>query len=337
MAGRANLRTRIVAALKWRVEPVADPVTAALGRVRSARPRIMRSVQGERGPAPKQAVFVHHDRDGVVHDYVHFAVGELAANGYAVTFVSNAPKLCEAGVARLLPVVREVVHRRGVGYDFGAWRDGIERLPDFARLERLILANDSVYGPVFPLREALARAEAMDVDVFGITDSREIAHHLQSYFLMFFPRALAAPAFRAFWADFPMVNAKSWIVRNGEVRLSVELARAGLRLGALCPYDEVSRAAEAQAAPESAGEEARRFLLKRRRRLAAGKPLNPMHHFWEDLITARDCPFLKRDLIRSNPAGVPELERWAGVLRRSSGYDIDLVLRHLDAGRETTT
>lgn len=330
MAGRANIRNRIAAALKWRVEPVADPVTAALGRLRAARPRLIRSIEGERDPGPKQAVFVHHDRDGVVHDYVRFAVGELAANGYAVTFVSNAPRLDEAGVARLLPVVREVVHRRGVGYDFGAWRDGMERLPGFARLERLILANDSVYGPVFPLREALARAEAMDVDVFGITDSREIAHHLQSYFLMFFPRALAAPAFRAFWADFPMVNAKSWIVRNGEVALSVELARAGLRLGALCPYDEVSRAAEDT--PDGAGEEMRRFLVERRRRVAAGKPLNPMHHFWEELIAGHGCPFLKRDLVRSNPAGVPELERWAGVLRRRSGYDIDLVRRHLDAG-----
>lgn len=330
MAAKANIRTRIVAALKWRVEPVADPVTAALGRIRAARPRILRSLQGERGPGPKQAVFVHHDRDGLVHDYVHFAVGELAANGYAVTFVSNAPQLDEAGVARLLPAVREVVHRRGVGYDFGAWRDGIERLPGFARLERLILANDSVYGPVFPLGEALARAEAMDVDVFGITDSREIAHHLQSYFLMFFPRALAAPAFRAFWQDFPMVNAKSWIVRNGEVRLSVELARAGLRLGALCPYDEVSRAA--QAVPESAGEETCRFLARRRRRVEAGRPLNPMHHFWEELIVDRRCPFLKRDLIRSNPAGVPGLERWADVLRRHSGYDIDLVPRHPNAG-----
>lgn len=335
MIGKANIRNRIMAALKWRIEPVADPVTAALGRIRVARPRIIRSIRGERGPGPRQAVFVHHDRDGIVHDYVHFAVGELATNGYAVTFVSNAPELKEAGVARLLPVVREVVHRRGVGYDFGAWRDGIERLPDFARLERLILANDSVYGPVFPLREALTRAEAMDVDVFGITDSREIAHHLQSYFLMFFPRALAAPAFRAFWDEFPMVNAKSWIVRNGEVRLSVELARAGLRLGALCPYNEVSRAA--QTIPESAGEETRRFLAKRRRRVAAGKPLNPMHYFWEELIAEHDCPFLKRDLIRSNPACEPEFERWAGVLRRRSGYDIDLVLRHLNVGRETMT
>ncbi len=330
MAGKANIRNRIVAALKWRVEPLADPLTAALGRIRAGRPRLLRSVAGERGPTSRQAVFVHHDPEGIVHDYVHFAVGQLAENGYAVTFVSNAPRLSEAGVMRLLPVVREVVHRRGVGYDFGAWRDGIERLPDFAGIERLILANDSVYGPIFPLSGALARAEAMNVDVFGITDSREIAHHLQSYFLMFFPRALQSPAFRAFWTDFPMVNAKSWIVRNGEVRLSAELARAGLRLGALCCYEDVARAAET--VPENAGTEMRGFLDKRRRRVAAGKPLNPMHHFWEELIVDGSCPFLKRDLIRSNPAGVPDLERWRGVLRSRSGYDIDLVLRHLDAG-----
>ena len=330
MAARADLRKRIVTALRWRVEPVADPLIALSGRLRAGRPRILRSVAGARAAGPKQAVFVHHDPDGSIHDYVRFAVSELAANDYAVTFVSNAPKLDEAGVAALLPMVREVVHRRGVGYDFGAWRDGIERLPEPERIERLILANDSVYGPVFPLRDVLGRAEAMDVDVFGITDSREIAHHLQSYFLMFFPPALRSPAFRAFWDSFPMVNAKSWIVRNGEVRLSVELTRAGLRLGALCPYDSVSQMA--QNIPEPADEATRRFLLKRRGRIDAGKALNPMHHFWEELITDGRCPFLKRDLLRANPANVPHLERWPDVLRRGSGYDIDLIHRHLKAG-----
>ncbi|MFC3725796.1 rhamnan synthesis F family protein [Neoaquamicrobium sediminum] len=304
-----------------------DPLIEAIGRRRSEQPRILRVFPGARDHGPKQAVFVHHDPKGIVHDYVRFAVQELASNGYAVTFVSNAPVLNAPSVAKLLPDVREVVHRRGLGYDFGAWQEGIMRLPALEQLDRLILVNDSVYGPIFPLSNALKRAEEMRVDVFGITDSREFAHHLQSYFLLFFPRALQSKAFRSFWAGFPMVNSKSWVVRNGEVKLSTELERAGLRLGTLCPYASLLESAGRD--PQSVDEATSRFLASRNRKILAGKPLNPMHYFWEELVRDHGCPFLKRDLVRSNPARLPHVFRWSEVLHDNSSYDVNLVSHHL--------
>lgn len=327
MPGNPNILKRIAAALTWRAGRVADPLIGAIGRRRGGLPRILKVVAGARVHGPKQAVFVHHDPQGIIHDYVLFAVQQLADNDYAVTFMSNAPTLDARSVEKLLPLVREVVHRRGLGYDFGAWRDGIERLPEPEQLHRLILANDSVYGPVFPLSNALKRAEEMSVDVFGITDSFEFAHHLQSYFLLFFPGALRSTAFRSFWEDFPMVNSKPWVVRNGEVRLSVELVRAGLRLGALCPYESLLEIAERM--PASADNDSSRFAASRNRKARAGKPLNPMHYFWEELLRDYGCPFLKRDLVRSNPAQLPHVARWSEVLRDNSSYDVNLVSHHL--------
>lgn len=301
-------------------------------------PAVRRVVAGEQAANGKHAVYVHYDRRGVVHDYVHLALRELNDNGYAVTFVSNAPSLDDEQIKPLLPIVREVVHRRNAGYDFAAWRDGLARLPDAGGIERLILANDSVYGPLFPLSRTLEAAERSDVDAFGITDSLEIHHHLQSYFLLFFPNAIRAPAFRQFWAQFPTVGAKSWVIRNGEVRLSRDLKRAGLRLAALCPYAGVAgKFLEDREPNDDDGnhggrtKEERAFAARLNARIAAGTPANPMHVFWATLIADWGCPFLKRELIRSNPLGVPDAAGWEALLRQNTCYDPSLVRDHLQS------
>ena len=55
-----------------------------------------------------------------------------------------------------------------------------------------MLANDSVYGPLFDLKEILARCDA-SADIWGMTDNRAGGYHLQSYFLLFRGRALVCP------------------------------------------------------------------------------------------------------------------------------------------------
>ena len=232
---------RFIRAEQKPIKAFANNVIRTIGRLRALLPTLRRVVKGEHPGGTRHAVYVHFDACGVVHDFVHQSLGELVANGYAVTFVSNSPRLDDDQITPLLPLVREVVHRRNVGYDFAAYRDGIARLPRIDEIERLILANDSVYGPIFPLADTLQAAEAAGVDVFGITDSWEMHYHLQSYFLVFFPEAIRSKAFRKFWRSFPTVSNKWWLIRNGEVRLSSVLAREKLRLAALCPYWDVSR------------------------------------------------------------------------------------------------
>lgn len=313
----------------------ADTIIGVIGRVRAKIPAIRKIVQGERSGGTKHAVYVHFDRWGVVHDFVHHALRELVANGYAITFVSNAPKLEDSQIAPLLPLVREVVHRRNVGYDFAAYRDGIARLPKIDEIERLILVNDSVYGPIFPLADTLQAAEAAGVDVFGITDSWEMHYHLQSYFMVFFPDAIRSKAFRTFWKNFPTVSNKWWLIRNGEVRLSSVLARQKLRMAALCPYWDVSRKILTALADVDLGKDSplmpheMNFLRHIKSMITVGRPVNPSHYYWNALITDWNCPFLKRELIQVNPVGVPRPWEWETLLREKTAYDTNLVLRHL--------
>src|SRR5262249_12637577 len=133
--------------------------------------------------SPDHAVYVHYDRHGVVHDYVIEQLRQLAVANFRITFVSNAPKLNKDGLSAVLPHCRLAIIRRNVGFDFGAYKDGITSIGDIVACDRLLLMNDSVYGPFWPISEFLDKADPANADFWGITDSWDTHYHVQSYFL----------------------------------------------------------------------------------------------------------------------------------------------------------
>jgi lipopolysaccharide biosynthesis protein len=282
----------------------------------------------------KVAVFAHYDPAGIVHDFVIYYLRALRDAGYVVVFVSNAPDFGTASLQRVLPLSALVLLRSNVGYDFGAFKDGIEALGALSRFEQVVLANDSVYGPLFDLSEILARCDA-GADIWGMTDNLAGSYHLQSYFLLFRGRALVCPELLAFFRSVRPVQSKQWIIQRYEIGLTLAMQRAGLRCAALFPYAAVAAVfAEAvqtgivtqQPGP---GAPVRRYFARMMRRLDCGKPLNAMHCFWIELVSKMRCPFIKRELLISNPFGVPNICGWRDVVRSVSTYDTEMAARHM--------
>ncbi len=280
------------------------------------------------------AIYVHFDREGVIHDYVLHQLRELVATGFRVTFVSNAPKFPEESVQQVAPFVREIIWRRNFGYDFGAYKDGLRAVERSGMddLTGLLMMNDSSYGPFVSLKECLSRIDRDHTDFWGITDSWQSSYHIQSYFILFFPKAFKSDAFRKFWNSFPYVNHKSWVIRHGELKLTQALTRQKLRAGVLIPYWAASHTmmdrllkTDIDELPEGERGYTRHLLNQ----LINARPLNPMHHFWDVLLKDYRCPFIKRELMRTNPAGVPFTARWPEVLRSVSNYDLSMIWRHL--------
>lgn len=280
-----------------------------------------------------EAVYVHFDRKGVVHDYVVKQLEALVEAGFRITFVTNSPRFEEDNVALISPYCRQILWRRNVGYDFGAYKDGIAALGDLAAINRLLLMNDSVYGPVRPLSEVLLNADPERTDVWGITDSWEHHYHIQSYFIVFLKGALSSKAFRRFWRRMPYVNNKAWVIHYSEVRLTQALTQYKLRASVLSPYYDLARAALAALAqrPEGLSKVHAKFLDEMTDAIISGNPMNPSHVFWETLLVQFGSPFLKREAITSNPIKIPFVWRWDEAIARISDYDPGLIRRHLQS------
>lgn len=290
--------------------------------------------------ADRIAIFSHFDPRGNIHDFVRYYLREIHETGYTIVFVSNAPRLRPADVEWLSPFCGAILRRKNVGLDFGGFKDGIAAVPEPRQRDAVLLANDSVYGPLFDLRQIVARMDLSEADVWSITDSWDRRFHLQSFFLLFGRRALASDAFDRFWAGVRFVQAKYWVISRYEIGLTRAMLAAGLRCRALFPYraaaagfaEAVREAKREEPTTKSGAFEAREneFRLRVLDAIDAGIPLNGSHFFWEYLILALGCPFIKRELLRKNPARIPGLPRWEDVIRSVSPYDTDLIVRHLE-------
>jgi lipopolysaccharide biosynthesis protein len=282
------------------------------------------------------AVFLHYDRRGRIHDYVVHYLGALRQAGFEIVFVSNSPRIGEEEWAKVRPLCALMLRRRNRGHDFGAYKDALAAVGDVGGLDELILANDSVYGPLCDLTAVLGRCDHAVAAVWGMTDCWDRRYHLQSYFLLFKHEALQHPAFAEFWRGVRLVPSRNWVIRKYEIGLTQAMLKNGLRCAALYPYRQVAAALSEAVLRQGLLE--RKDLSDYHRNYAAtlfravehGTPLNPTHYFWDYLIGVAGCPFIKRDLLLRNPMLVPYVSQWETLIRQSSDYDPDLILRHLE-------
>lgn len=224
-------------------------------------------------------LFAHYDRGGRVDEYVLRYLGEIKAANFAIVFISTAT-LSGADIERLGTDCVDVILRENRGLDFGSWSVGFAK-HHAAINGRLLLANDSVYGPIGNLATALDRLTRAPADFYGMVESIEIAPHLQSWFLLFEPWVVRHDALKAVLGQQFFAMTKKQIIENGEIGVSRRLVDAGYRYHALHLTDRAGLAA--------------RFCS-----------VNPMHMLWRELLFEEGIPFLKIELLRDNPTGVED-------------------------------
>lgn len=322
--------------VRYRVVP---RLAYALGHLRSHRQVVSQWPEGEIPLGPRVALFVHWDGAGAVREHVLHYVSALGNAGFSVVFVSNAGRLLPAAAEALKTVCAGIIVRRNVGYDFGAWREGIERLrlprPD---TEMFVMANDSVYGPLRPLGDMLAQVDFSKAEVWAPTESWQSRYHLQSYFLAAHPSVLASQGWRRFWDSVRPTPSKHWVIHRYEVGLTQALLRAGFRCRAIWPYwrlaADVPESLLVQGEPEGVHVvdpvvNMRRVHARRVRDSAVLRvPLNPTSDLWRQLLR-NGFPFIKRELLRDNPTHVMDIGDWRDVVEGELHADATLIERDL--------
>jgi hypothetical protein len=299
---------------------------------------------------PKVVIFVHFDRYGGVRRQLFSYMREFAASGRAVVFVTNAGLLKPEAEAELRQICSAVIIRRNRGYDFGAWREGIEHLGlPRADTEELILVNDSVFGPLRPIGDMLEKLDYGAADIWGLTESWQTRYHLQSFFLAFGPAALRSASFKKFWANVRPVPAKSYIVKTYEVGITQVMLKAGLRCAAIWKYDVLTGLVEGAALEKLLALEVselgktdpihitrRLQVMKVRDCVARRIAMNPTSDLWRQLLLS-GFPFIKRELLRDNPSGVQDIGDWINVARDIFGSTPETILADLRLMMKDTT
>jgi lipopolysaccharide biosynthesis protein len=310
-------------------------------RHRSPKQAVLRWPEGEIPLGPKVCVFVHWDGGGEVREHVLHQVRSLASVGMSVLFVSNAGQLRPAALEALKLVCAGILVRRNVGYDFGAWREGFEQLGlPRANTTMVVMANDSVYGPIRSLSEMFAAVDFEVADVWGATDSWQSRYHLQSYLMVFSPKVVGSEAWAKFWGQVRPTWSKIWLIRLYELGLTQSMLKAGFRCRAIWPYQSLitdidltwlETRKDDEEGPNMAdpmNQARQRHVYRLRDAVTHRLPLNPTSDLWRQLLQAR-YPFLKRELLRNNPTHVPDVVEWRDVVRELSDSNLGPIERDL--------
>jgi lipopolysaccharide biosynthesis protein len=302
-------------------------------------------------------LFAHHDPGGVIDPYVTHYLEALHQLNTDIIFVSTCPVLTPESVAPIRDLCAAIYTRYNTGYDFGSWhfawcllRQASWSLDDF---DCIVLANDSVYGPLFPLTEMWDTFH--DADMYGAIASTEEGLHLQSFFLAFDINPKTRGFLNKFWNQFEHINA-AHVIERYELGISNSARTAGLRIKpfitataaqaayALAPtYPKFTAATLADTA-----ELADRWATSPISCLRAGgfpTRLNNTIYFWDGLIEHLRFPFLKTRIPRRNEPtlGLPDgttiitpTARYRDIIEAHTAYPYPLIQANVDRHHDLT-
>lgn len=247
-------------------------------------------------------LFAHFDKDDRVDDYVLRYLKNIKQLQFSIIFIStaNLPKL---EVERLQLNCDDIILRQNTGFDFASWSKGFAKHADNIG-GRLLLANDSVYGPIGSLAMALDRLTTETADFYGFVESIQPTPHLQSWFLLFEPWVVQHPEFGAILGQSFSEMDKKDIIKAGELNLSRRLHAAGFKYNAL-------------------------YLIRRSGLAARYIPTNPTQFLWRELLLQERVPFLKVELLRDNPIGLEDAETLLSVVESIDSSFCQLIKAHL--------
>lgn len=273
-------------------------------------------------PPPGQrtlVLFAHFDPQGVVDPYVVYYLRALYSLGVTIVFVSGSPSLTPESVAAIQSLCVGIYTRQTLSFDFGSWHLAWcilrQRGWSLDQFDRLVVANDSVYGPLFSIEEMWSSFHG--ADMYGAIESIQQSRHIPSFFLVWDLNERTRRFLNDEWNEFQYVVDKLLLIRRYEVGLSTRALKAGLTIK---PF---LSAATIRAAYGLSPEHQWATMLS--------KPeVNNPIYFWDGLIEHLRFPFLKTSLPRYNSPWQDSMPLLHDFIEKHTTYPYEFIRANVE-------
>lgn len=257
-------------------------------------------------------IYVVYDSENIVDDYVGYMLKEMKKVCSFLVVVCNFEYI-QKGSDNIKPYADKVFFRKNIGFDAGAYKDALCEYLDWDEIQKydeLVLANDSFYGPFYPMEQVFLEMERGGADYWGMTrslagtyvDGDSFSAHIQSYFLCFKKTVIQNLAFQKFWEKISYPKTLSLAVRYFELDLNQELILWGFCGVALTDFSPSA------------------FLKENE---------NPYLLYSLELIRDSRIPFLKRKSLDLGNKGFSNALKALEYIEEKTDYDTGLIKEHL--------
>jgi len=240
-------------------------------------------------------LFAHFDPTGRLGTHVRHYLQQIQHCGFDIVMAVSGHETVPEEIAAFCAASGiTAVGRPNGGLDFGAWQH-LMRAGFAENATTILLANDSVFGPLFPLRPVVDGLRRTGADAWGMVETLEMSWHLQSWFVGMTAAAFRSPGVQRVFAQPFDAMTKGEIILHGEIGLGSAFQAEKLRVVA------------ARAAAQSVLD-----------RLVPG---NAMQIDWRSVVESRTVPFIKVEVLRDNPLCLPWVASWPDVVQTSDIFD----------------
>lgn len=176
-------------------------------------------------------IFAHYDKDNVIDDYVIFYLKALRSFVQKIIFVSS-DKILSDEIKKLDGICDNIICEKHNEYDFGSYKRGFLSINNIEEFDEIIFANDSCYGPFFPLDKVFEKMDKLNPDFWGITENcydlkGHKFPHIQTYFFVLKKRVFTSESFNNFINSVSSENSKIAVINNYEIGLTKCLKDVG--------------------------------------------------------------------------------------------------------------
>jgi hypothetical protein len=212
-------------------------------------------------------------------------------------------------------LVHTVLIRKNIGYDWGGYRDLLLNIETSHRPFVTFLNNSVI--PLFPFSTFLKEQEDLAQEINGIAGAIESASptkHIQSFCFTFSNSALNSAV--ADWLKNTKNVSQKWaMVYFREIRLQKVSGQKKIECQSLLSDRRIRSFAQRNF---DLLEEHKDHAIYARiwENLFYGR-LNPSHHLWRFLLEL-GFPFIKKELVLTNPAKLPDLTKANLLIERAS-------------------
>ena len=251
-------------------------------------------------------LYVHFNKYNRVSSHVYYQLTQMRPLFSKVVFITNSSvSASDQEKLRNQNLMDDFIQRENIGFDFAAWRDGMnhvgfDNLKDY---DVLTVMNDTCFGPLWDIKDYYLNYEKQEtVDFWGLTNNRQtkqFKEHIQSYFITFKHAVLQSAAFHDFWSGIQNYTDVQQVINDYETQVTTTLLAAGFH------YQTVF---------DTTKEDASHMLHA------------DFSYYHPTAILAHKVPFIKVKAIDANQHITPYL---LDEIERISAYPIDLIVSHM--------
>ncbi|MBJ8349048.1 rhamnan synthesis F family protein [Streptococcus zalophi] len=183
-------------------------------------------------------LYVHFNKNNKLSPHVIYQLEKMKPLFSKIVFITNSSlKEQDKTILQSKGLFNEFIQRENKGYDFAAWRDGMERIgmDHLSDYDSLTVMNDTCFGPLWDMESYYNFYEENDmIDFWGMTNhkavkTREVSidEHLQSYFISFKKRLMESKVFKSFWNNIESYTDVQKVIDNYETQYTKLLTKAG--------------------------------------------------------------------------------------------------------------